>query len=171
MLSLDQYLDISKKILISKGYGSWIKSDDDVSYIAYCIMKADDTFNGIGHIEGWRSKNAEYGIKNLKTKKKREKKKNTISLFAPIGDNSCIIDLLGCESFDKDLYDDVIHVARKTLKPRNFNILINRFQNRMTLEKIGIEFGLTKERVRQILENSIQKVKHAYQNRANRITF
>jgi len=57
-----------------------------------------------------------------------------------------------------------IERALRTLTPREAQVIALYFglnnKERMTLEKVGAQFGLTRERVRQIKEKAIKKLRH-----------
>ena len=50
-------------------------------------------------------------------------------------------------------------VIEKHLTPREENVLTNTYVNHKTLEEIGKESGITRERVRQILIKALRKIK------------
>ena len=57
-------------------------------------------------------------------------------------------------------YDEIIKFRAKwLLSPRERKILEMRFINRNTYEEVGKEFGVTRERIRQIECKSLQKIK------------
>ncbi len=62
--------------------------------------------------------------------------------------------------------------ALNTLSEREATVLRNYFgidtEHPLTLEEIGEEFGLTRERVRQIKEKAIRRLRHASRNKALR---
>ncbi|MBR2101947.1 MAG: sigma-70 family RNA polymerase sigma factor [Prevotella sp.] len=77
---------------------------------------------------------------------------------APLADRSLVMESLREE----------INRALKTLNDRERNIIeafygIN--QPEMTLEEIGEKFGLTRERVRQIKEKAIRRLRHSTKNK------
>ena len=56
-----------------------------------------------------------------------------------------------------------------TLNPRTREIVVNRYglekENRMTLEAIGKTYDITRERVRQIKEKAIHRLRHESRSR------
>ena len=96
-----------------------------------------------------------------------------VSLETPVGeDGSELQDLVGSEeslSFNDDLIEN-IDLAKRTrdllslLSPREEQILRLRFgigfPSGYTLEEIGRQFGISRERVRQIEERALKKLKY-----------
>lgn len=101
-----------------------------------------------------------------------------LSLDAPFneGEDNSLLDVLDDpEQLDPDepLLDDAlkreIEKALATLTPREAEVIslyfgINR-EHSLTLEEIGERFGLTRERVRQIKEKAISRLRHNSRNR------
>ena len=101
-----------------------------------------------------------------------------LSLDAPFneGEDNSLLDVLddpGQDPPDEPLIDDSpkreIDKALATLTPREAEVIslyfgINREQS-LTLEEIGERFGLTRERVRQIKEKAIQRLRHNSRSR------
>jgi RNA polymerase primary sigma factor len=103
---------------------------------------------------------------------------NHLSLDAPFneGEDSNLLDVLKDEfqpSPDKDLLGESLKIeiekALGTLTEREAEVIILYFGiNRprpMTLEEIGNRFSLTRERVRQIKEKAIRRLRHASRSR------
>ncbi len=104
-----------------------------------------------------------------------------LSLDAPFStseDNS-LIDVLEDEfqpSPDENLLDESLRVeiikALDTLTPREAEVINLYFglshEKPLTLEEIGARFSLTRERVRQIKEKAIRRLRHASRSRALR---
>ena len=102
--------------------------------------------------------------------------KNTgrhVSMDTPLvdGEDSTMYDVLRSEespSPDQDLMMDSlrreIRRALDTLTPREADVLSSYFGlsggHAMTLEEIGEKFDLTRERVRQIKEKAIRRLRH-----------
>ncbi len=103
---------------------------------------------------------------------------NHLSLDAPFneGEDSNLLDVLKDEfqpSPDRDLLGESLRVeienALGTLTEREAEVItlyfgINRLKP-MTLEEIGNRFNLTRERVRQIKEKAIRRLRHASRSR------
>jgi RNA polymerase primary sigma factor len=100
-----------------------------------------------------------------------------VSMDAPLGDESdsgTLYDVMGSKDArrpDDDLMDESlkqeITSALATLTPRESDVLKLYFgieksvKTNLTLEEIGMKFGLTRERVRQIKEKAIRRLKHS----------
>lgn len=102
----------------------------------------------------------------------------TLSLEAPIGDGESSM-----EDFieDKEIISPENAVIQRnlaegtrailsTLTPREERILRKRFgiqeESGQTLQEVGQEFGLTRERIRQIQANSLKKLRHPSRSRS-----
>ena len=97
-----------------------------------------------------------------------------VSLDAEIvnGEQATLLDLISCEEVSsradhivvtESLSSDICR-AINTLKPREGDVIRKFFgigTARMTLEEIGEEFELTRERVRQIKEKALRSLKHS----------
>jgi len=100
-----------------------------------------------------------------------------VSMDAPLGDESdsgTLYDVMGSKDArrpDDDLMEESlkqeITSALATLTPRESDVLKLYFgieksvKTNLTLEEIGMKFGLTRERVRQIKEKAIRRLKHS----------
>jgi RNA polymerase primary sigma factor len=100
-----------------------------------------------------------------------------VSMDAPLGDESdsgTLYDVLGSKDSqrpDSHLMDqslkEEIDRALQTLTPRESDVLKLYFgieasaKTNLTLEEIGMKFDLTRERVRQIKEKAIRRLKHS----------
>lgn len=102
-----------------------------------------------------------------------------VSMDAPFtgGEESSLLDVLENENEedpDKELLNDSlrreIQRALSTLTPREADIVANYFglngNQAMTLEEIGEKFCLTRERVRQIKEKAIRRLRHTSRSRS-----
>lgn len=96
-----------------------------------------------------------------------------ISMDAPLveGEDSNLYDVLKSGESpnpDRELMNESLHIeierALQTLTPREADVIRLYFglggQHAMTLEEIGETFDLTRERVRQIKEKAIRRLKH-----------
>jgi len=104
-----------------------------------------------------------------------------LSLYTPFndGEDNRLLDVLEDEvqpSTDEALMEDSLHLeikkALSTLTHREAEVIslyfgINR-ENTLTLEEIGERFGLTRERVRQIKERAIYRLRHASRSKSLR---
>jgi RNA polymerase primary sigma factor len=101
----------------------------------------------------------------------------TVSMDAPLGDDSdagTLYDVLGSKDskrpdsalMDQSLKEEVGR-ALDALTPREADVLKLYFgieksvKSNLTLEEIGMKFDLTRERVRQIKEKAIRRLKHS----------
>jgi len=96
-----------------------------------------------------------------------------ISLDTPIGDDEedCIIDFVADTKFEsptsalakQDLKEQLLKVM-DSLDPREKTVLIKRYglesEEPMTLEEIGAEMNLSRERIRQIEEKALRKMRN-----------
>ncbi len=100
-----------------------------------------------------------------------------ISVDAPIvdGEENSLLDLLASTdtpTTDNELVleslREEIAEALQTLNERERNVIEAFFginQQEMTLEEIGDKYGLTRERVRQIKEKAIRRLRHNTKNK------
>lgn len=104
-----------------------------------------------------------------------------LSMDAPFanGDENRLLDVLkndGQPSPDNDLIDESLKIevnrALSTLTPREAEVVRLYFglerEHPLTLEEIGERFNLTRERVRQIKEKAIRRLRHTSRSRALR---
>lgn len=106
---------------------------------------------------------------------------NPIALQTPIGDESGTIEAFIHDKDSPSPYSDAErnnvteHILRvlNTLSPREAEIVKMRFgigcKKDYTLEEIGNQFSLTRERVRQIEANALRKLKHPNRCRALKV--
>uniref|UniRef100_A0AB33JLI9 RNA polymerase sigma factor RpoD/SigA n=1 Tax=Prevotella sp. GTC17262 TaxID=3236797 RepID=A0AB33JLI9_9BACT len=100
-----------------------------------------------------------------------------LSMDAPImeGDDNSLLDILAnadapladSQLVQESLQDEISH-ALQILNERERNIIVAFFgigQQEMTLEEIGNKYDLTRERVRQIKEKAIRRLRHNGQNK------
>jgi RNA polymerase primary sigma factor len=98
---------------------------------------------------------------------------DTASLETPVGDeeDSMLGDFIAdtsqpspIEAASKELLKENIEEVLSTLSDREAKVLKMRFglegKNPMTLEEVGKEFGVTRERIRQIEAKALRKLKH-----------
>jgi RNA polymerase primary sigma factor len=115
---------------------------------------------------------------NIPVEKVREIYKisqNTVSLESPVGDDGEEDSVLGdfiadnrmatpYDSTSKQMLSENIEEVLSALSDREAKVLKMRFglsSNRMmTLEEVGKEFGVTRERIRQIEAKALRKLKH-----------
>jgi len=110
------------------------------------------------------------------------KRSNTISLENPIGDSDFLLkDLIADEDgvtaeeavIQKNLAQQ-LQMTLATLSTREEKVLRRRFgiggETGLTLQKVSEEFGVTKERIRQIQVRSLAKLKEATWSRKSDFT-
>jgi len=115
----------------------------------------------------------EMGLKEDKVQKVMRVAQKTTSLETPIGDDedSFLGDFIPDEEavspYDlasETLLKDNLEEVLSALAPREANVLKMRFglggKRPMTLEEVGREFGVTRERIRQIEAKALRKLKH-----------
>lgn len=98
---------------------------------------------------------------------------DTTSLETPVGDeeDSMLGDFIAdtsqptpIEAASRELLKENIEEVLSTLTDREAKVLRMRFglegKNAMTLEEVGREFGVTRERIRQIEAKALRKLKH-----------
>ena len=104
-----------------------------------------------------------------------------LSLDAPfsVSEDNSLIDILEDEMQappDEDLLDDSLKIeigkALNSLSPREAEVINLYFglnhEKALTLEEIGARFGLTRERVRQIKEKAIKRLRHTSRSKSLR---
>ena len=101
-----------------------------------------------------------------------------MSLEIPVGDedNSELVDFIADKSLanpveetDKELLREQMHVILRSLSERERHVLTLRFGldngESHTLEEVGKEFGVTRERIRQIEAKALRKLRHPTRSR------
>jgi len=101
-----------------------------------------------------------------------------MSLETPVGseENSVLVDFIQDESSvspaeqtNRELLREQMHDALQTLTPRERNVLALRFGledgEAHTLEEVGQQFGVTRERIRQIEAKALRKLRHPTRSR------
>lgn len=68
--------------------------------------------------------------------------------------------ILGSEEEARKVYIPGISAAVATLSEREQGVLSLRFEKRLTLEQCGKEYGITRERIRQIEAKALRKLRH-----------
>lgn len=167
--SLNFYIQTAKRAIGRWGHKSMLKSDDDISHVAYMIMRADQKFDGRGDLKGFRMSYARYGVLNLINKFKRSQRlPKPISLDASYSN----------EKTNHDFIEDGSKPIEDSIDEKNVEQLVMDFDfisdqekvciirnklNKETLEVIGNDLDLTKERIRQIVDSGMTKLSRYYQ--------
>ncbi len=117
---------------------------------------------------------SEMGIEVEKVHHIMEISQDTVSLEAPVGDDDDEASMLGefiedekmltpAQEVDRRILRDQLHLVLDDLSPREQKILKMRFGLEdgitHTLEEVGKEFGVTRERIRQIEAKSFEKIR------------
>jgi len=94
--------------------------------------------------------------------------RESISIYSPVGeDGTCLEDLIpdgtiqdpGDLVIDNELSDECKEVLSKALTDRERKIIEYRFIKSLTLEQTGEIIGVTRERIRQIQETALRKLR------------
>jgi DNA-binding CsgD family transcriptional regulator len=64
-----------------------------------------------------------------------------------------------CEEVYKIYLPNVLSVLA-TLTPREHDVLVDRYINKLTYEQIAKSYGITRERIRQIVAKTLRKLRH-----------
>lgn len=64
-------------------------------------------------------------------------------------------------SLDRDCVDSKVIVDFKFLTPRELDIITKRYMNGLTLKEVGDELGMTRERIRQIEGNALNRIRRS----------
>jgi RNA polymerase primary sigma factor len=99
--------------------------------------------------------------------------KSDISLDAPVTEeDDCLVNIIEATTYPspeelakRNTFRDDLEKALETLSPREARILVLYFglgeENSHTLEEIGAQMRLSRERVRQIKEKALKKLRHS----------
>ena len=125
----------------------------------------------------------EIGMRSSKIAQLKMSATRPTSLDAPLNDDSAtefseiIMDEMACNPFEqlneKDMHTDLTELLTQ-LDERERQIINSRFgldgSDPITLEEVGANMGVTRERIRQLQNTAISKMRRAFQGRGN-ITF
>ena len=171
-LTLNEYLLGARKILAKHGYACLRNDEDAISYVASCMMNADHTWDGKSSSRTtWRFNQARYAILKLQTK--HRKKRKHVSLDSPISTHGVksvfLHDILEANdgSHVYTEFKDLMEHAEEVLTERQYDCLSLYYREHMTLQEIGDKLDLTRERVRQILKEAINKLRNECQYQIN----
>lgn len=92
----------------------------------------------------------------IKIKKDNHNKRHYVSKFDYPGSLFYAIDKNNYNEMNDLLLDDIFN----TLTPREVEVLKYYYKDKFTLEECGKQFNVTKERVRQIREKALRKLRH-----------
>lgn len=178
-LHLEDYLKMTRKVVVyvlgakNPMTSDILKSEDAVSNIATSIMIADWKFDPTKNVlrSTYRYGAAKQAILSYITAKR--KKRFHYSLDAKIsvdGNDINLHSVLQCpkqktpedvmtHNIDLDVMEQYVHGNESLLKDREKDFLDKYYYHNLTLQQIGDEYSLTRERVRQVIEKSIIKLK------------
>ena len=123
----------------------------------------------------------ELPVEKVKKSLEIARRRNAISLETPMGDGEShlgdfIADRGSVSPVEAAIQKDRaerVHVILATLTPREEKVLRRRFgigeETGHTLQEVGDEFGLTRERIRQIQAKALTKLRHS--SRSKRLAF
>jgi len=148
MKEMKEYLAIAKKMIGKYGYKQMLKDDDVIGEVASSIMKADWKFNGVGTLEGFRSLCAKRTIINFKRKQFKNSRTKNITY-----ENPFYVD------FDNLEYFDLLDKIQTLISPKMYDIFISSCLNDESYESIGSRYSLSRERVRQLLQSTLETIR------------
>jgi RNA polymerase primary sigma factor len=123
----------------------------------------------------------ELPIEKVKKALEIARRRNAISLETPMGDEDSHLAHFMADSASVSPEEAVIqrnlaertHMILATLTPREEKVLRRRFgigeETGHTLQEVGDEFGVTRERIRQIQAKALTKLRHS--SRSKRLAF
>ena len=123
----------------------------------------------------------ELPIEKVKKALEIARRRNAISLETPMGDEDShlaqfMADRASVSPEEAVMQKDRakrVHMILATLTPREEKILRRRFgigeETEYTLQEVGVEFGVTRERIRQIQAKALTKLRHS--SRSKRLAF
>lgn len=170
--TIEFYLETAKRAIGKYGHRSMLSSEDDIAHVAYMIMRADEKFDGRGNIKGFRMDYARYGVRRLMSKFRDNAKKNRIlSLdFYVNSNNQTLQDFIPDKRASIEDEIETKNVEEMVLDfdfitEQEKDCIIRNRLNKETLYNIGKELDLTRERIRQIIESGLTKLRRYYQSR------
>lgn len=162
-LPIDEYHKIACKVVISflgerNGYCRKILADDGLlTDIASALMKADSLYD------------PERGacLKTVRFTYARNVILRMIKLFnrnreVSVGDFEFTRDYRP-DYLSEGEKDDIDRSTRELLSDREYSIIRKRFYDGRTLESVGQEIGVSRERVRQIEEGALNKLREKHE--------
>lgn len=169
-LTLKQYIDSAKNAIKKYNSGVGLKNEDCISYVASCMMKADQVYDPTicgekSSRDGFRMYYARFAV--LKMRRiffnKKNKKVKVINSSAYMDDNNSgsILDMLSSKiRFNKTDIIDIVDVAKTILNSRQYQCFYLHYICNETLQEIGNDLGITKQAVSMNVLNSVDKIKN-----------
>lgn len=159
MLSQTEYLAFAKKVIRRYGRPIMLKDDEAIGEIVNYIIKGDlryDAAKGMNP-NSWRMLNGRYGVLVYLAKRARQKQLLSLDEVGPVGNTG----------FMQSVYiNEIVDLVKndQSLTDRERAVFHDRHMDLMTLRQIGERHQLTRERIRQILENIYKKIRLHYEN-------
>lgn len=159
-MTLYEYLDEAKVIIKHMKQYSLLKNEDAIAFVADKLIKADINYRDLGDFsvrDSFRCSRGKYAVRAwLELQKKNNKKYGT-----PIDINDK--NVLCTVSYQ----DDTVELSEimdyiNTFNPRTKDMICSYYYDNQTLQEIGNRHKVTRERVRQILESSLGKIKEKF---------
>lgn len=147
-LTLNGYIKFARKIANKYKRGN---DEECVSAIVYRLVIAYKKFNGLGNIGAYMYRMGDYACKSYLYKLRPERKPAT----QPLNDSmEC-----GTNVVASLIQKETLARLPEAMTEREVKIVTDFYLSSMTLEAIGKEHGITKERVRQIIKRAISKAR------------
>ncbi len=172
---MKEYLLGASKLLALYGYNCHKRDEDAISFVASCMMQADETWDGKSSSRNtWRFNQAKFAIMKLKTQHRKQRhfvSLNKVVHTAEDGRKIFLQDYIEDKKIDRtqDVTDIMVH-AKKCLTPQQFNCLHSYYYDNMTLQAIGDQMGVSKEMVRLHLKKALTTLKNECESKFNHIT-
>lgn len=158
MLTLNEYLKISKQFIKKHGYAKMINDDDAIAYVANYLMVADNRYNNkFGNIEGFRAMYGKYGIKNWIARYYKNKNKHVVNMSEEM--ESAI---KSSENVFGNIEFNELHDYIQTLPEVQRDTIHMYFYEEKTLREIGKVYGITPEAVRLRLKVILKHLKEKF---------
>ena len=169
-LTLEEYLLGAKKILNIYGYPCHKKDDDAISFVAYYMMKADQTWDGVSSSKTtWRFNQARYAILKLRAKYRKQKKHISLNkvISEKAGRSIILSDVIADQKTKaKDSFElaEVMNLIEQKLSDRQKECVLMYYVDGLNLEEVGKKLGITKQAVSLNIKKSIEKIKNECQS-------
>jgi RNA polymerase sigma factor (sigma-70 family) len=172
-LTLSEYLLGARKILNIYGFSHHKNDEDAISFVAYYMMKADQTWDGVSSSKStWRFNQARYAIFKLKAKHKKQKK--ILSLDKKINTKStrgvCLHNIIPSPQKINICIDEILTIAKNRLSDTQYQCIFMRYVNDMKLHQISNKLGITKQAVDSSIQKALEKIRNECINKIDYIT-